>query len=214
MVQRRTRQSVIEQVADFVQAAYADERSHWHALHGRQVGELRGKVELWQRMAAFMLDNRIDNYRAFLHLQFELLGRGACCPPPRQCFGPAALRRWKEDLNGSAQAEEDMAYELEFQKGRLLSELAEAAGMASEMEWTADDVDCSVLLDDDNELSPLFRYCAAMKSLRPEIAKFYVEDAMTEYLLGKERYDKVWGDLITTELREVASQMVLGKLLD
>jgi hypothetical protein len=113
-------------------------------------------------------------------------------------------------MNRDAKLEKTMGYELEFLKNHLHAELSEARGFVSETGWTPDEVDCFVLMNDDNSLTSLFRYCAAMKSLRPEVAALYESEAVVEYLDAPKAYNKVWADLIPPSLRVAAARRSAG----
>ena len=65
-------------------------------------------------------------------------------------------------------------------------------------------------IDEDNQLSALFRYSMAVRSRRPEVAPQFEAAAVLEYLFGRELYDRVWGEFIPAELRDFAAQFLLG----
>ena len=114
----------------------------------------------------------------------------------------------------SRQAEHDARFDLAFQQQHMHGELVEAADLGEYENWTAEQVDLHVLLNDENQLTPLFRYCVAIKSLRPDVAALYEEEAVVEYLFGRDSFDAVWGELVPQELREKASRMMLTGYLD
>lgn len=193
-----------------MQDAYTAARRDWYAARGRQIGPLQVPPETWQRMAKFMLEQRIANYLAFIQLQFEQLGSGALCPPPKQCYGPAALRRWRDDERQGPQALATATCGFEFQQRHAQQQLQEATAFAATAGWTDEERDRYVLLNEDNQLSALFRYSMAVRSRRPEVAQQFEAAAVLEYLFGRELYDRVWGEFIPAELRDFAAQFLLG----
>ena len=68
----------------------------------------------------------------------------------------------------------------------------------------------SVLLDDTVELSPLFRYCAAVFSRNndPErfgkVIEYYYEPALVQYMRSKKNYDEIWREFIPEDFRREA----------
>lgn len=210
MAQRRTRQSILNEVSQLVKAAYLNERAHWYAQRSRNVGDLRGDDLVWQKMAKFVLDNKIDNYIAFISMQFVAGGNTATCPPPTRCYGPAALQRWNSDADRERKAAEAMGFDLQFYKEHMLAQLREARAIGVTAGWSEDETDRYVLLDETNQLSMLFRHCMAVKTNRADIAEMYVQSATRDYLLSRDLYDKVWGDLIPEEIRASSAQFTLA----
>jgi hypothetical protein len=107
---RRSHDAIREQLAALVRLAYIDERTAWHCSRGAPVHSYQPSKcwdETWHEMADFLLEHGIDNYRAFIHLQFTTHGNLSCCPSPKQCYGPAALRRWTQQ-NTEAKRKENV----------------------------------------------------------------------------------------------------------
>jgi hypothetical protein len=55
-------------------------------------------------------------------------------------------------------------------------------------------------------LSPLFRYCLAVKAGFDDLADKYRDAAMHEYFWAKDAYDEVWSEWIPEELRMLAER--------
>ena len=194
--------------------AYNAERDHWYCLRGRDVAPYQGEPELWQKMAQFMLTNRISNYLAFISQQFQALGNGATCPSPTHVFGPATLARWKGDRERVPKARAAAKLDLHLLKATTGRALLEAKSFARVGHWAAEVVDDYVLLDTENELTPLFRVCLGAKLGKSDVVDDFFDRAVIEYLFSQEALDQEWGDLIPDEIRVAAERQTLNSFMD
>lgn len=194
---RRSDHSLLNEMAEMIRNAFIDERLAWGVNRGgkkgRYVPDDRWQ-ESWLKAAKFMMKNEVIDYVEFIHVQFKHRA-GAVCIQPNQLYGPAALKRWKAH-GSSEELHQAQIYEsLSFQKHRFTVELIKAT------EWNPAPNDPEapvifVLLDDTNQLSPLFRLCFATDGGRPDLANQYRDAAMLQYLFGRKAYDVVWKDLL------------------
>lgn len=206
---RRSPHAIREELSALLRQAYIDERKNWHRGRGGEVENYRPSNkwnDVWPRMADFFLKHQIENYRAFIHVQFTKHGNLSCCPTPKACYGPAALRRWEKYKPNKRTIE--MA--LRLQSIKLQEELQKYTNW--QKDWTQRQVETMVLYDHDNGLTALFRYCGAVKIERDDIADVYHYAALLQYLFGQEIYNEVWGDLIPQSLKDEARRLRFSML--
>lgn len=67
-----------------------------------------------------------------------------------------------------------------------------------------------VVLSDPPMLSPLYRYCLAVKGGFDDVAALYKDEAMHDYLWAKDAYDAEWSEWIPAPLREEAEDKLAG----
>lgn len=64
-----------------------------------------------------------------------------------------------------------------------------------------------VLLDEHLPLSPLFRFCIAMRQNLHDIANQFFPDALVQYAFDREKYDVIWATLIPGRLKQAAVEL-------
>lgn len=64
-----------------------------------------------------------------------------------------------------------------------------------------------LILSSPPNLSPLFRYCLAVRAGFDDLAAEYAEDALADYFWSSEAYDAAWGDLIPERLKPAADEL-------
>ena len=224
---RRAEHAVVNQVCLLLKKAYLDEKRLWEARRdGRRkttTGDDATWNRAWPKIAQFLVKNRIGNYQAFMRVQFSSRNGRGYPPTPQQCYGPTALKRWQEHLQmqSSDHVLNQIRLAYEYQKDTYSQHISKMETMCEDAELDAkeSEIYSSVLFDPGNQLTALFRYCAAVEEELAEVAEHYRAQALLQYSFAKEAYDEIWKDWIPEELRDEADNlernlMLIGKEKD
>ena len=95
---------------------------------------------------------------------------------------------------------------LTFEQHHYADCLESAKQMREIMSWTNDETSQFVLLDPDNQLSPLFRFCIASAELRLEAAARCQHMALRQLMTDRQCYETAWGRLIPRGLLSAADR--------
>jgi hypothetical protein len=210
---RRCIESIREELVERLKEAYARERVSWHRSLGGPA-EFKDTIaweKSWHRMADFMLKHRIDNYYRFMHVQFMSHGNLGKAPTPRECYGKKALERWKAAINPAlVKREIRLAFEhqIDVMKHAVIDQRMSIHKRENR------EISKLVLLDVENGLTALFRYCAAMKTQpqHTEIAELYYDSALFQYLLSPDEYEELWKDFLPEHFKREAATLRLSWL--
>ena len=209
MTTGRTDYAIREELTAMVRQAYIDERHNWNHSRGGKRGNYEPGPQwdkAWERMVTFFFKHQIDNWRAFIHVQFTSHANLSCCPTPQQCYGPKALERWHRRRPREAQ----IALDLKLQLDTLHDQIRHWKVL--QPDWEGRRVDHLVLTDERNGLMPLMRYCVAYKAGYPQIARQFFCRARTQYMFAQDLYDRTWTSWITDELRQAARLFLLSHI--
>lgn len=143
----------------------------------------------WLDLARHLADCGVTMLELFVEAQFHALAPTARAPEPLQLRTDACLSRYRDYVEGT---EADVILELKLQTGLAADRITflQLYGDAAK-----EDSYAIVLLDDDLELSPLFRYCLATSlggSRFHRIAKRYGPEACCEYCRCRKYYKRHW----------------------
>lgn len=210
---RRSEHTMVAEIAELAKAAYIEERRSWHgASRGGKRGDWTpGAVwdEAWTKLAKCAILNQVPNLVAFIHVQFEARGKKAHCPSPKQCYGPTAVRRWREYWDAEEQEERlyDLSLAFNFQKEEFQRQTRRSERMNKIVDepWSDEEMQTSVLLNETNSLNALARYCLAVAEGYPDVAERYQRAALLQYVFSREMYDEVWQEWIPDQLRTEAA---------
>jgi hypothetical protein len=195
---KRSEHSLLKEMAEMIRNAYIDARHVWDVSRGgkRECNPDDKWNEAWLKTAKFMLKNEVLDYLEYIQLQFAHR-QTALAPQPNQLYGQAAFNRWKKHSQSLESQCEVVREALAFQKHRFRVELTQARAWSP----VPNDPEAPVvfvILDDSNQLSPLFRLCFATECKRLDLANQYRDAAMLQYLFGRRAYDLEWKDLLPT----------------
>src|ERR1700739_2767163 len=161
----------------------------------------RGGETIWEKNARFVIQYEL--------VPEELMGRifrtlGQEAPQPNVLCGPKALAIYRQQTAQSLRIIEiDWALQKNTARRRLLEYQQLQLG-DNEQAWRA------LLLDPTSCLSDLFRFVLARQEGYADLAEFYRDAALSQYLCDSKQYDQVWGNVIPEELRQAAEKTRLS----
>jgi hypothetical protein len=148
----------------------------------------KGRVSTWEKLAEFLLREKIDP-ELFLRVQFQPETLKLSNPPePSQLMTPDCMQAYDRALSGMDNL---VAVSLITQQEIASSEVGFiCAGGRS----TADAIE-QVIMDENLELSPLFRFCLA-RSMTGErfqyLARYYQTPAVLQYVCCAAAFNASW----------------------
>jgi hypothetical protein len=170
---------------------------HWD---GGVDAQGRHHPPLWPKLAGEILDQGLDPedlVRACFH------GRSPEHPPyPNQLMTAATLEKYEKRR---ASKVDELRLELRLQGQQADHHFHTrmcANGWDSTRAWAY------TLMDLGNGLCPLYRYCGAVLEGRTQIAAFWHDRALEDYLDCRVEYDLVWGAHIPDGLRQEADALL------
>jgi len=219
----KPREELLQPMADLLKAAYTFERQLFDGVRTGEKSNYRpakkydGKVDYDGETPVLVNKNAwVDTVKAlqadgidpvdYVHKVFFMLlhrpNPAASAPTPAQLLSTQFRKFYKQAKT--------MA--LEEIKKRFESErrLAKTHVMAKQSvnELTMQDATEEVLLDEDIDLSPLFRYCLARSMKTPEFAdlatRFFLQRAVLQYVRASSDYGEVYGEWIPDDFRRSA----------
>lgn len=201
-------------------SVHAYEPAKWQDSLGEESDNLEGEAarhcgrsDQWIRLARKVILKRVDP-SLFVRRQFDVLPPNAEPPWPSSLSSKEA---WSNFDHGQAISYGQIQVAFRSQKEMMEGEVVLARdSVRTDMAAWAD-----VLLDDEVQLSHLFRYCMALsivKGIKPgkgskkakkdfsSIAKDFKVGAALQYIRDPNSYDKIWGkDWIPFAFREEAA---------
>jgi hypothetical protein len=159
---------------------------------GGETADGRRCKSVWPQVATTIVRCGADPLN-FIHAQFTGV-IGGKVPRPNQLHNEAAVMRW----------ENQKETEKEQTKNRIASDLNQISlrmmPLVTNLRWDKAKALNYVLRDQNCAISPLVRYCAAVKASLP-IAEQLREHALCQYFVLAATYDQVLGNHIPQELR-------------
>lgn len=145
---------------------------------------------IWDRVAAVLSDNKFD---AEEYIEFAF-NSSDNVQSPNALLSPGLLARFHKVLEG-----EDKPTKWEFEENKLLTEITVQSCMFT------DPIEAlkAVLTNDANYVSPLVKYCFAVKNNAGFLVDFLRKDALKQYRRRRFFYDRYYKDNIPDELREL-----------
>lgn len=194
---------LLDQVAEQLATWYEEERSM------RRRGSFKRKPtpaakEDFRKLAAELVRRQIGDVREFLHAQFVRCRNRSLAPSIANCGGRKAFEFWSRWRKERPLRAAELKTELEFQRQHYGQMLLEARMLQASMEWRDEELSQYVLLDVANQLSPLFRFCAATQLMNLNAASAWQDKALLQYVTDRASYDQAWGDLIPKGLQSAA----------
>lgn len=160
----------------------------------------------WAKLAALLVEQRIRNIFAFIAVQFAP-GERLIVPTPIQCCGARALERWRRYADDADNRRIKATAQLRAHIRDVQTYLERLEATVAGRGWTESQLRHSVLADNTNNLTPLFRYCLGVREKLPGVARYYREPAFHQYLMMHEEYDAIWpAGWITEEFRRAAQR--------
>lgn len=198
---------VIDLYAAISRAAYIREmRKHLLRLTGSDHFNLHPKwdggldekhrrcPDVWLRIAKFMLRNGL-NPVACIEARFREIAKTANRIRPDQIALPSKLELYHKVCQVD---EKHLAQQLRTEQQLCCAEI--------EMSWLFDmhgrEAWEYVLLNDNLELSPLFRYCLASSEKLQSVMDRYCQEAVAQYLMSPAGYDSTWTRWLPSDFQE------------
>ena len=154
----------------------------------------RGHKNVWPSIAQFMLDNQL-NVSSCLALCFDLAQDRTEIPLPSHITAPWRLTGYREVSDTSPQL---LGYMLTAEKQLCRTEFYEAT---SEFGMSGEDALRYILGNESLALSPLFRFCLAYSENMTDMVEEFKLDAVLQYIVSMDGYDKAWDDWVPGEFR-------------
>lgn len=148
---------------------------------------------VWPELAAFVRKNKCVPGE-YVQVQFDYCDQ-ARLPNPWTFMTPAALERYR---NTRRTETPDFAAELSRQRNaaaKSIYVLTKLHGLTEEAAWR------TTLADMQLELSPLFRYAAAIRFGAGDLASLVEKKAMAQYACAAEAYDAAWKSILPAEIK-------------
>jgi hypothetical protein len=199
-------------LAQEAKEAYVAERRLWKGSRNGDQQHYKPSEKMadcWPKIAKTLLDNGIFDCASFMRVQFDSRSARALCPEPRACYGPKAVERWQAYVaDESGDLAKEIALSLRFNYSQFQQECQRALSIGAAAGWNELDSVKFVLLDSQNQLSVMFRYCMAAQRGLETVADRYFEVAVRDYLLSRTQYDEIWAEAISQELRQTADELL------
>jgi len=214
---RRLADEFLQSVATKVRSAYCERRRLWHLEHeGREVNwgkttipkydggtDVRGwtRPSVWTGVARFVLLHGL-NPQDFVRAQFAT--QGPYPVEPTQLVVDASLNLYHRQRQREG---DEIARLFEFQKQRLKQALSMLQFRNSMYEWNDVDLNRIALTNRLTAMSALFRHSIAGTLGYADLVDEFHDAALLQYLADRDDYDRVWGGLISEELRADAEDL-------
>lgn len=201
LLQRRSHDTLAAQLAQNLTKWYVDLRRNYAAGRRFEYFVKPQDEPAFRRMAEFLIENQIEDYYEFLRYQFDIRGKAAMPPMPKQCYGPRALANWQAREQNTAKRVEQAQAKLNFYKTHFRQCFGRLCRAVPDAESQREQLERSVLLDAGNQLSPLFRYCAAASQRWLDAVAQLHDAALLQYMTDRKIYDQAWGNFVPNSLR-------------
>lgn len=149
---------------------------------------------IWPKIAEFMFEHRL-NVSACLALRFELSDHSKMAPMPNTLMSQRHLPDFRRV---SEVSDPELRYSLRAEKSLCRVEMFEAA---EEFDMNGKPVWRYVIGNDELGFSPLFRFCLAYSEDLDDLADSYKLEAILQYVVAMDNYDKAWGNWIPDAFR-------------
>jgi hypothetical protein len=160
---------------------------------GRRPSDGRRTEPVWPKLARFVLTHRLD-LEKLLRLMFRM-SQGGQAPPVNVCYSARALELYRQHAEEDAgKRVDEVKIELRSQ-ATLIQQSIALRGAYRALGWTSEDIVRSVLDDPDLGITPLMRYCMAVREGYRDLADKYHGHAQEQYardpLSYAQGYDQV-----------------------
>ena len=208
------KQGIIERIAKEIRQQYIRRRrEHETACTGKQSHYLPGphwdggvnrkghkRSNIWKRVAVFCIKHGLDHF-SYLHQVF-VNPPSRRAPQPNQLLSERMLNEYRSDTceDGQQERADYIRRAFEAERIRLQDRLDDWADIVEycegKQEYTEREIQRSILSDDNLGLTPLLRFCLAIREKHDDIAEYYYGAAILQYLRFPEAYKTVWGSMI------------------
>jgi hypothetical protein len=174
---------------------------------GGETSKGHRRSSIWKRIAKFCLRNKVDHFDYVQHIFTSPAAYRA--PQPNQLLGDNYLRSFQKACCGVGNRSRlrHIREAYEWQLSRLQEKIYDWEDVVehdTERTYSAASIQRAILGDNELGLTPLFRFCLAMKQGLEDVADYYYGSAILQYLRFPREYRKVWGDMIPPWFHKVA----------
>lgn len=172
---------------------------HWdggHTPHGN-------RKNIWVKIAKFCLRNGLEP-EDYIYYVFSTL-KPEQVPQPNHLLSERLRQQYIDNHCREEERLEHIRLAFTEQKLNLMSRLDEWTQVALEEKTISKrDIQLAILGDDGLGLTALFRFCLAIQEKLDDVAQYYFEPAVLQYLRFRKEYQEVWGDFLPTWLDDAA----------